>query len=1018
VAIQKLFFEKGIPKFISAQAKKDFIEYAKSQKKGESGGPGKKYLALRTDAKLANLMGVANTSVERAKRYFRDIGELPKYQDYPDLTKLYVERFMPEAQNADGSFNADKFRNLDESKKQTVKSNRKTLEKVLADPTTKVRANELKKFVDEYRKLKAQGKEYRLFLGSNFDKKWITPTTEETATRSGPRRKTLDTLKELWKAGETVNKNPKNASSLQMFESFNSAENKAYLKDLKEIKKKYLEVKGLSDYSIKNKDGLYKQYMDEVYKEELPEFYKSKEFKNADNIDEILRVLRKRFSDPLLYPGSDKGGSFDLFERKTSSNPRKRTLTDAGKRKLVGGKLSYQPTSDKLYAEVVANYLKTPKGKDALRVLDDYVELNKEFSRLRPTDVDSWEKYNRLATKVRDLKYNAPQLDIFLKPHTQLGLTKVYEGGRQVPIEELELRRETTSTRPTIEGLEKYYKENKIPNPIKPSVVNFFLKEGFENAGAAKYKAAYEAGLNKILQGTQFKNPTAYKEAVKNLNKVLTLQLGGLGVTGEHRVGVKMLDYLDKPDYVARMVLSPDKFNRLKGQEIEKALTPIMNNPRVTAAAKKAAAERIYGDFFKKYGLTSEMQKTFPTFEVKSDPQSKFADKFGKVLKETQLEKAVGKFGLGKTMGDLKGTVKNILTEQALIDKVQQAEGRYKPFTEEKLASWTRLPKTGKTYTGGIQNTEKVQQILNILNKQGVGSSEADQLISELVEGEFTDLVNEESKAQFGRQFCADGCLAQSVKKDPDLVKRVLNKMVSTLPRLGTVGKIAAGTVAGAATIGALTYNPELGEFVNPLNDDKASQGTLTDWIKDNPVKTVAGTSIGFSAQEIPGAYKKARELGRGRTRSALGISGALKPVLTTFGTPAMTALFEAPFAAKRLEEGETMTDVLTDPFGPALGLSLMEPLSKRAGVIRDAPTRTMGQGLKNYFNLKDVGTARPGMTSKFLRMGMSPRMIAGASRFLGLPGLALSLGLTGYDAYKNYQNQEGMIYNFFNKDE
>ena len=149
-----------------------------------------------------------------------------------------------------------------------------------------------------------------------------------------------------------------------------------------------------------------------------------------------------------------------------------------------------------------------------------------------------------------------------------------------------------------------------------------------------------------------------------------------------------------------------------------------------------------------------------------------------------------------------------------------------------------------------------------------------------------------------------------------------------------------------------------------------------------------------------------------------MGISGALKPVLTTFGTPAMTALFEAPFAAKRLEEGETMTDVLTDPMGPALGLSVMEPFSKRAGVIRNAPKRTMAEGLRNYFNLKDVGTARPGMTSKFLRMGMSPRMIAGASRFLGLPGLALSLGLTGYDAYKNYQNEEGMIYNLFNRDE
>ena len=47
-------------------------------------------------------------------------------------------------------------------------------------------------------------------------------------------------------------------------------------------------------------------------------------------------------------------------------------------------------------------------------------------------------------------------------------------------------------------------------------------------------------------------------------------------------------------------------------------------------------------------------------------------------------------------------------------------------------------------------------------------------------------------------------------------------------------------------------------------------------------------------------------------------------------------------------------------------------------------------EGAKNYFNLSNVGQARPGLTGQILRMGMSPRMIAGASRFLGLPGIAL----------------------------
>ena len=74
--------------------------------------------------------------------------------------------------------------------------------------------------------------------------------------------------------------------------------------------------------------------------------------------------------------------------------------------------------------------------------------------------------------------------------------------------------------------------------------------------------------------------------------------------------------------------------------------------------------------------------------------------------------------------------------------------------------------------------------------------------------------------------------------------------------------------------------------------------------------------------------------------------------MLTTFGTPLITGLYEGAIGAKRLDEGETMTDILTDPVGPALGLTLMEPLSKLSGVVRDAPKRTMLEGAKNYFNL------------------------------------------------------------------
>jgi len=221
-------------------------------------------------------------------------------------------------------------------------------------------------------------------------------------------------------------------------------------------------------------------------------------------------------------------------------------------------------------------------------------------------------------------------------------------------------------------------------------------------------------------------------------------------------------------------------------------------------------------------------------------------------------------------------------------------------------------------------------------------------------------------------------------------------------------------------------YNRETGSFLNTATEDKTDQNQLLQWGQENPLTAVAGTSVALSAQEIPRSYKMRRGVGdtgpllggKGKFRSAVGIGGALKPVLTTLGTPLVGLGFEGLMAKERLENDETMSDILLDPLGPSASLAFMEPLSKASGVVRGAPSRGITGMFKNYTDLSNVGTARPGLTSKALRLGLSPRMIAGASRFLGLPGLALTTGLAGYNAYKNYQNEEGMIYNFFNDNE
>ena len=366
-------------------------------------------------------------------------------------------------------------------------------------------------------------------------------------------------------------------------------------------------------------------------------------------------------------------------------------------------------------------------------------------------------------------------------------------------------------------------------------------------------------------------------------------------------------------------------------------------------------------------------------------------------LTKTQYNQAVKE--LNKSFKGLKGDD----YDQAIIDRVTTQADKIKKGT----------------FYGFDQFKNIIKQ--NIISK----ATNNDNNICEVVFG---------AKGQANGGPVGGGCAKQMELEFDKAPEQTLNKIaqssdstlkgfaqrsLSLFPKLGTVGKI--GTVAAGAGIAlsGLRFNPEKGEIVTTDNDQKADQNQILQYVKDNPLKVTAGSSLGFAAQEVPGAYKAARDLGRGRVRSTLGISGAIRPVLTTFGTPLLTGLYEGAIGAKRLEEGETMTDILTDPLGPALGISLMEPLSKMSGVVRDAkPVGILG-GLKRAFNpfdMSNVGTARPGLTSKILRMGMSPRVIAGISR-LGPYGMLAGAGLSALDQYNKYQNQEGMIYNLFNKD-
>ena len=199
--------------------------------------------------------------------------------------------------------------------------------------------------------------------------------------------------------------------------------------------------------------------------------------------------------------------------------------------------------------------------------------------------------------------------------------------------------------------------------------------------------------------------------------------------------------------------------------------------------------------------------------------------------------------------------------------------------------------------------------------------------------------------------------------------------------------------------------------FVSPEDtNEKASQSDLLYWIADNEIPeeiqqvgkmvgeaaaVIGGATVGLGLPDAKKTIEEARIAGKSPVKGVLG-KGFYR-----LGSPLATAAFTIP---QVLDEDTTFKDIGTDPLN-YLGLATMETLGKRAGTVA-APAAAQATGimgaLKNYGTLKNVGEAIPGKLSTALRLGLSPRVLAGASRFLGIPGLIASTGYSLYDYLSN----------------
>ena len=227
------------------------------------------------------------------------------------------------------------------------------------------------------------------------------------------------------------------------------------------------------------------------------------------------------------------------------------------------------------------------------------------------------------------------------------------------------------------------------------------------------------------------------------------------------------------------------------------------------------------------------------------------------------------------------------------------------------------------------------------------------------------------------------------------------------------VGKAALGTPVEAAEVEPTTQQIKFDEYNTATYPSDPLVREELEKIPEEPepitpgLTTIAAAAGVAGAPEIKKAYSAARELGRGKLRSAFGLTGGLGAFAGTLGTPLFTAAMDVPYAVDRLRQGESPTEILQDPT-MYLGAAFMEPLSKASGVIKPTEKLSMAQKAKRYFDLSTVAKeAKPGALSKVLRLGLNPRTIAGITRFAGIPGLLISGGLTAYDLYNTYQQSK-----------
>ena len=249
-----------------------------------------------------------------------------------------------------------------------------------------------------------------------------------------------------------------------------------------------------------------------------------------------------------------------------------------------------------------------------------------------------------------------------------------------------------------------------------------------------------------------------------------------------------------------------------------------------------------------------------------------------------------------------------------------------------------------------------------------------------------------------------------SISEDTGPINKVKNAAMNVLnvaKKGGRFGAFAAVGAAGAGLVKQFTSD----DPTSYLSDENQQKNMLIDMVTE-PVMEERDPGITSSAQlpvlgavtaagAIPGAaeyYKDRRGIrpndkftgpmkqGVGKIRAAASpISGLLGKGLAATGTPLGMLALEPLYIGSQLAAGDSVGEIATNPLN-YLGAAFASPLTQQATKF-----------------------ASPAVSS-IMRLGISPTMLKTVSRRFGLPGLALSAGISGYEMFNNKREGRGLF--------